>query len=416
MAVRHCLACITTVVLAVFLAACSAEKSRNPLSPTVAGPIPGVAITAPTPLEPVHGTSLVSTDQPAKLLFENASTNGERPIWHIVEVATDNGFSQKIYTSDKVSPGPNGRASLTLPALTAGRTYHWRIRAEDGANTGPYSEVKSFEILLPVVIDAPLPISPVNNAQTSSSTVPFVLRNGAVSGPAGPVEYRVEVSTTQTFAQVVAVGQVPRSGGENTTMSLALPPGSQLFWRARGSNGTVTSAWSAVPAFRTPAPTPPPAPPGPGPSPPPTGPPPAHCGPAPLGTDRTPCVQAVAGVSSEWPRCQAGDGVACHRFVREVARALAAGDSNWGVLGKGPGQWQCTASTCGGLGGEGYGEDIVAYCTNGATCRDRNRNDGRNDWQGFDIIVAAGIPGASLSWQVRPQAWNRGNNFWSPVP
>jgi hypothetical protein len=275
---------------------------------------------------------------------------------------------------------------------------------------------KSFEVVPPVVIDTPVPVSPVNNVVTSSPSPSFVMRNGVVSGPAGPVEYRVEVATDQAFAQIIAVGQTARSGGESTTLSLALPAGAQLFWRARGSNGNVTSAWSAVQAFRTPAPAPPPPPPSPGPSPSPPGIPPTNCGPRPLGADRIDCVQAVAAGSSEWSRCQAGDGVACHRFVREVARALAAGDPNWGLLGKGGGQWQCTAGACGPLGGEGFGEDIVAYCTSGGTCRDRNRNDGRADWQGFDIIVAAGIPGASLSWQVLPQAWNRGSNFWSPVP
>jgi hypothetical protein len=415
---RKALVSICAVGLAALVAACSAEKSRNPLSPTVAGPIPGVAITAPTPLEPVHGSSIVSTAQPAKVLFENASTNGERPIWHIVEVAKDTAFSQLAFTSEKVSPGPNGRATLTLPALPAGQTYHWRVRAEDGANTGPYSDAKAFEVVPPVVIETPVPLSPINNAATSSASPSFVLRNAVVSGPAGPVQYRVEVATDQVFTQIVAVGQVARSGGENTTLSLSLPSGAQLFWRARGSNGDVTSAWSPVQAFRTPVPAPPPAPPspGPGPSPGPAGPPPVHCGPQPLGADRTPCIQAVAAVSSEWPRCQSGDGVACHRFVREVARALAAGDPNWGILGKGGGQWQCTATACGGLGGEGFGEDIVAYCTNGATCQIRDRHEGRNDWQGFDIIVAAGIPGASLSWQILPQAWNRSNNFWSPAP
>lgn len=414
---RRSLAWTSVALLAAAISGCGAEKSRNPLSPTVAGPIAGVAITAPTPLEPVHGASIGATDQPAKLLFENASTNGERPIWHIVEVSTDSSFGHKTYTSDKLSPGPNGRASLSLPTLTPGHTYHWRIRAEDGANSGPYSDVRAFEILPPVVIDAPVPISPVNDELTGSTTVTLVLRNGAVSGPAGVVEYRVEVATNQTFTQMAEVRQVPRSGGENTTLSLTLPPATQFFWRAIGSNGTVASPWSAVQVFRTPAaPAAPPPAPGPGPSPTPPGPPPAHCGPQPLGADRSDCVAAVAAVSGEWPRCQAGDGVACHRFVREVARALAAGDSNWGLLGKGPGQWQCTHTTCGGLGGEGYGEDIVAYCTNGATCRDRERNDGRNDWQGFDIVVAAGIPGASLSWQVLPQAWNRGNNFWAPIP
>ena len=37
------------------LAGCEAQKSSNPLSPSVAGPIPGVNITAPKLVEPAQG-------------------------------------------------------------------------------------------------------------------------------------------------------------------------------------------------------------------------------------------------------------------------------------------------------------------------------------------------------------------------
>jgi hypothetical protein len=396
--------------LALASAACEAEKSRNPLSPSVAGPIPGVTITAPRPLEPIGHHEILVSEQPVRLLFENASSTGERPFWFVVEVAGDNSFGQTLYTGDKVAPDENGRTSHTLPALTAGRTYYWRVKAEDGANSGPYSEPAAFQIVLPVVIEPPVPVSPVGGQTTASAAPNFVLTNGAVSGPAGTVEYRVEVARDQGFVQMAGAGAAVRSAGGTTTVNVGgLPAAATLYWRARGSDGKVTSAWSATQSFRTPsAPTP-----GPGPAP---GPPSQQCGPQSLGADRSACVQAVAATSAEWPQCVQGNGVACHRFTREVARALAAGDPRWGLLGKGSGQWQCTAAVCGGLGGEGFGEDVVAYCLNPATCQNRNGNDGRTDWQGFDIVVGAGLPGASVSWQVLPQVWNRGNNFWSPVP
>ena len=40
------------------LAGCEAQKSETPLSPSVAGPIPGVEITAPRLLEPSMGTKI----------------------------------------------------------------------------------------------------------------------------------------------------------------------------------------------------------------------------------------------------------------------------------------------------------------------------------------------------------------------
>ena len=83
--------CIGVFVLAP-LVACESEKSANPLSPTVAGPIPGVNITPPKPLEPGNGWRLKGDKQPVTLLLENASSNGVRPLSYVFEVATDAAF------------------------------------------------------------------------------------------------------------------------------------------------------------------------------------------------------------------------------------------------------------------------------------------------------------------------------------
>ena len=55
-------------------AACESTKSANPLSPTVAGPIPGVNITQPKLLEPGSGWEVNADKQPLTLLIENASS------------------------------------------------------------------------------------------------------------------------------------------------------------------------------------------------------------------------------------------------------------------------------------------------------------------------------------------------------
>jgi hypothetical protein len=59
--------------LAFAAAACQQSKSANPLSPDVAGPIPGVTITAPRNLEPFVGQQIEATQQPLTFLIENAS-------------------------------------------------------------------------------------------------------------------------------------------------------------------------------------------------------------------------------------------------------------------------------------------------------------------------------------------------------
>jgi hypothetical protein len=113
-------ACVA--MLAIAASGCEAEKSRNPLSPTVAGPIAGVQITAPKALEPVNNSRLHANQQPLQVLFENASSNGERPFWHVIEVASDSGFSNRVYTSDKLSPG--AERSHGAPATVARYRAH----------------------------------------------------------------------------------------------------------------------------------------------------------------------------------------------------------------------------------------------------------------------------------------------------
>ena len=57
------------LVAVIALGGCEAAKSSNPTAPTVAGPIPGVAITAPKPLEPHAGQTLTFSSEPPTLMW-----------------------------------------------------------------------------------------------------------------------------------------------------------------------------------------------------------------------------------------------------------------------------------------------------------------------------------------------------------
>ena len=156
-------------MLAAGISGCEAEKSRNPLSPNVAGPIAGVSISPPTPVNPVNAEVL--NTGPVRLVFNNASTNGERPIFYVVELASDAAFTNKVFAQSKVTPGSGTQTSIVVDAaLTAERTYYWRAKADDGANESDYSSVAKFDIVVPVVIEAPVPVSPVSGAVASSTS------------------------------------------------------------------------------------------------------------------------------------------------------------------------------------------------------------------------------------------------------
>lgn len=250
---------LSLVLLALLVSAgcVAAEKSSNPLSPSVAGPIPGVSISAPTPLTPAQGSTIVVNQQPITLALNNASTSGVRPLSYAFEVASDAGFTNLVFTRQGIEPGAGNLTALRLPdPLVSGRSYYWRARAEDGANTGPYSYPVVFSIAN--FIDKPTAIAPSGDINTVAPT--FVIGNAPRSGNPGFVSYLIEVADADNFVNKVAVWTVDEQPGSQTTLQApgAVPANRLLFWRVRGADSSTTGAFSDPQAFRTPNIAPPP--------------------------------------------------------------------------------------------------------------------------------------------------------------
>src|SRR5215212_4841796 len=112
--------------LTLALAGCEAQKSSNPLSPSVAGPIAGVQITAPKLVEPVQGFRYKESQQPIKLVIENATSTGVRPRAYIFEVAPDSAYTSKVFARSGVPQEEGGRTSVQIDRLDLGRAYYWR--------------------------------------------------------------------------------------------------------------------------------------------------------------------------------------------------------------------------------------------------------------------------------------------------
>jgi hypothetical protein len=245
----------SALVAIILLTACQASKSENPLSPTVAGPIAGVNITAPTPLQPRTGLRVAVDQQPVTLMVQNASTSGVRPLSYSFDIATDASFTNIVFSRDGVVPG-DGKTSLRLPdALTTGRSYYWRAKALDGANTGPYSAVTSFDVFTPIVIQAPVPLAPINNVKTETVHPRFSWTNAVRSGPAGTIAYQIEISTTDSFATRAAIwGLAEQSNQTSLDAPSDFSFGTQYFWHVRAWDPTTTGPWSAPQLFQTPDP------------------------------------------------------------------------------------------------------------------------------------------------------------------
>ena len=327
------------VAAAVAVSACEAEKSRNPLSPNVAGPIAGVSISPPTPVNPINGAEVLNT-APVRLVFNNGSTNGERPLFYVVELASDAAFTNKVFAQSKVTPGSTQTSIVVDAALTAERTYYWRAKADDGANESEYSTVAKFDIVVPIVIEAPVPMSPVSGLVASSTRPVFVVNNAGVQGRAGRVDYWFEVSLDQAFSRIIIQQSVERSSGAQTSLQMPdLPSSMLLFWRVAGFNGTIAGPWSLTQSFRTPAATAPA--PGPSPAPSPVPPPPSGGrtpDPPPGGQLPLPDMSAVVyQVAAQFPaalRNSCQDGGGSWEFMDRVINALRQHDTRWGYNGK----------------------------------------------------------------------------------
>lgn len=245
---------IVACAAAVILTGCEASKSSHPLSPTVAGPIPGVSITAPNVVQPTGGLRIAVDQQPIALMVDNSATNGVRPLSYAFEIAIDIDFTNKVFTREGIAPG-DGHTILRLPdSLATGHTYYWHARAQDGANTGPFSPPANFTVFTPVVIQAPVLIAPAGNATTGSQRPRFTIGNAPRSGPAGAMGYVIEVSDSDSFANKVAVWVVSEAPNQTSLDAPEdLGPGRQLFWHARGFDPTTLGPFSATEVFRTPA-------------------------------------------------------------------------------------------------------------------------------------------------------------------
>ena len=254
------------VLPVVVLAACQQIKSANPLSPSVAGPIAGVSVEAPRPMSPAASSQIAVDQQPITLTIQNATTNGVRPLTYVFEIATDSGFKTKVFTQTAIPPGDNGRTSLRLSVnLTAERTYYWHAKADDGANASDYSPILSFQIYTPVVIEAPELKAPDDGATTSTLRPSLTVTNAARTGPAGAIQYLIEVATDPTMAAKVVAVPINEGPAETRfTLESDLSYSTRYYWRAKAMDTGHEGPYSKIRSFTTlAAPVAPPVPPSP---------------------------------------------------------------------------------------------------------------------------------------------------------
>ena len=157
-----------------------------------------------------------------------------------VQVSTVSTFASTISSLTGLAA-----TSTAVSGLAGGTTYYWRANATNGAGTSAWSSVWNFTTL--AAPGAPALASPADNAtgQALAPTLNWTAVTGATS-------YGCQVSTASTFISTV-LNQTGLTATSATASGLV--NSTTYYWRANATNGTGTSAWSAVWSFATIPPT-----------------------------------------------------------------------------------------------------------------------------------------------------------------
>ncbi|MEO7191649.1 MAG: hypothetical protein ABI051_11400 [Vicinamibacterales bacterium] len=211
---------------------------------------PGGSPTTPGLSSPPNGALIANTAQPVTLTVTNATaTSGT--VSYTFEVANDSTFATVVLT--KEVPQGAGETSVKLDVLPAGREYYWRARTKIGDAVGTFTAPVRFTIGAAVTISTPVPILPLSGA-SSDQRPRLAVSNVSSNGPAGPLSYRFEISTSAAFSPVLASGTVSEGNGSTSfTPGTDLPADAAFFWRAQVVDPAsgATSPYSAPQSFST---------------------------------------------------------------------------------------------------------------------------------------------------------------------
>jgi hypothetical protein len=195
---------------------------------------------APQASTPANGASIAFSAQPITLTVTNAVRAGSASATYSVEVATDAGFANKVYTKDAIPEGSGGTTNIPLSSLNGGTTYYWHTAAAVDGVKGVMSAARTFTVQPNIVFSQPGVGNPTNGGTASSARPTFTVTNSTHTGPAGSVAYEFQVATSSSFQTILASsGPVAEdaSGSTSWTSTVDLTSGSYV-WRARATDPT----------------------------------------------------------------------------------------------------------------------------------------------------------------------------------
>jgi hypothetical protein len=225
---------IATGLTIVALAAAACSKD-NPTTPTTTCTF-SVATPAVATFPPEGGTTTAAVTVTAGNSCTWTATSNANFIT-ITQGATGTGNGTVAFTI-AANSGAERSGTLTIAGTTVTITQR--------AATTPSG----------VTLSAPTPRSPTGNQESASVRPALIVDNAVATGNAGTVTYRFEISDLSTLsdpARIISVDGIPQGTPTTSwTVDRDLAAGTHYFWRARATNGTVTSAYSNIETFTTP--------------------------------------------------------------------------------------------------------------------------------------------------------------------
>ncbi len=188
------------------------------------------------------------------LALNNATDAEGNSLTYDFQVSTSAAFTTITTQALGVAQGAGGTTSWTVATnLASGITYYWRVRSYDGYLYSSYSASRSFSVSVNTAPTVPTLASPAAGA-TVTTLAPALVLNNSTDAQGNTITYNYQVSTSSSFATIVAqsTGVVQGTAGLTSwTVGPNLSGGTAYYWRARSYDGTLYSNFSAYRTFTT---------------------------------------------------------------------------------------------------------------------------------------------------------------------
>jgi RHS repeat-associated protein len=207
--------------------------------------------TAPTLANPPDG-SQVATLTPT-LTVNNATDPEGDAVTYRFELYADPFNLLLVAASPEITQGTGTTSWTVSPALQENHLYWWRVRATDSHGLpGPWMSQAVFQVSVqndPPT--APIPLLPLDG-DTLTTATPTLQWLDSLDPEGASLTYQVEVYSDKKLTTLAAsVSGLPGTLLTTTwQVTPALLEKTTYYWRVRGSDGALSSAWSGTQSFK----------------------------------------------------------------------------------------------------------------------------------------------------------------------